>query len=60
MRLRILYLKARSRIVPWCMRPGCWERSETRFSKDERGNLCAVHLWQSIREWCDVDPTPEG
>jgi len=56
--MRILYLKVRSRIVPWCMRPGCWERTESFAGK--HSNMCPVHIWQSIQELCGEDPTPEG
>jgi len=41
------WLGIRKRIVPWCMRPGCWHHSYVQ-PKHGRGNLCAQHFWEAL------------
>jgi hypothetical protein len=55
LRLKLLYLRTRARIVPWCMLPGCWERSHVlpvRFFRGKRfggrGNACPVHVLEAL------------
>lgn len=40
------WLNLRRRILPWCMRGGCWHRSLR--VNGRRGNLCPVHAWQAL------------
>lgn len=55
MRLRTRYLLLRKRLIPWCIRPGCWEKSYTpKIARKGifggRGNVCAKHLLKTLLE----------
>lgn len=50
-RLRLFWLPLRARLLPWCMRPGCWEPSyllHRPLRPPHRGNLCTTHFWESL------------
>lgn len=37
MSIRIRYLMLRKVLIPWCMKPGCWERSSVIPKRVVRG-----------------------
>jgi hypothetical protein len=58
-RIRITWLAVRRRILPWCMRRGCWAPSvvSSRNGLPRRGNVCAHHFWRSLeRLFEDEEP----
>lgn len=62
MSARGLWLSLRARLLPWCVRPGCWLPSYVVHSKlrpPHRGNLCASHYWQAICASLAEDDLPK-
>lgn len=47
--LRMTWLAVRRRVLPWCMRRGCWKRSV--LLRGVRGNLCPSHAWEAIERF---------
>lgn len=55
---RFAFLKLRRRVAWWCIRPGCWARShvvQMGSRRPYRGNLCVVHLHESIAAFCAAE-----
>lgn len=50
-RVQSRYLTIRRHVLPWCMRRGCWQDSYLASLRGQthRGNLCALHMWESIQ-----------
>lgn len=58
MNLPVLWLKVRRRLLPWCMKRRCWERSYVLTPKNRpphRGNLCAVHFSEHLTRFLMED-----
>lgn len=50
-----MWLQLRRRIIPWCLRPGCWEESMSSFGRG-RGNVCPGHFMAALMAEVEDEP----